>query len=155
MFGAIFDLIDKVKSLDVNKIAVFCYYDKDIQRLILRANRIEQLAEGLNTEGEIIGYYKSGSVFESDSKTYTFENISVQKIEGEPYNFIDSGAFMRSFEMVVYPDGFSIIADTDKGEDDLAIKYKNLLGLTDDNKEQLAQAMVPLFIEQIRKTLLS
>lgn len=152
MFEPLFDLIKKFKTLDSNKFAVSIYYDRDIQNFILRANRVEQLAQGLNAEDEVIGTYAPITDITYNGQEFFFDGKSYEKIAFKPYNFIVTGEFFRSFQVVVYEDGFTIIADTKKDAEDLTIKFgKNILGLTEENINELVRKMLPLFIEQVRK----
>lgn len=153
MFEALFDLTKKFKSLDSNKFAVSVWFDKDIQTIILKMNRIDQLAhQGINSEDEVIGVYAPITDITYDGQEFEFEGQTYEKIAFQPYNFVVTGEFFRSFKVVVYKDGFTIVADTKKDADDLAIKFgKNILGLTEENIHVLAKKMLPLFIEQVRK----
>lgn len=154
VFGSLFKLIDNVQNLDQDKIATTIYFDKDIQKFILRENRIDQLSKGLDSEGTIIGTYSPITDITSDGKVFTFEDTSVEKIAGQPYNFIDTSKFMKSFKIIIYDDGFSIIADTQKDNEDLADKYgKKILGLTSENIAKLVDNMRPLFIKKTRNLL--
>ena len=156
MFGKLFKVIDNVQNLNQDEIAVFIYYDKDIQRLILRENRIDQLSHGLAADGKIIGTYSPITDISSDGLKFTFEETTVEKIAGEPYNFIDTGDFFTSFRMVVYKDGFSIVANDQKEDGSLTAKYgNNILGLTNENKSKLVKEMLPLFRAITRKKILA
>lgn len=148
MFESLFELTDKIKNMDSNEIAVKLYFDKDIQSFIITANRIDQLTQGLNSDGELIGTYKS----EYFNESFTFEGKSYEKIVGKPYNFIDTGTFFRSFKIAVFQDGFSIVADTEKEDGDLIDKFgNNILGLTTESLDELVKKMLPLFIDEVRK----
>lgn len=157
MFESLFDLTRKVKTLNEVRFAVEIFQDNDIQRFILRANRIDQLVHGLDSNNEIIGVYSPTTDISSEGLTFNFEGVRVEKIAGEPYNFIDSGQFFNSFEVLVSSDGsFEIEADDSSGKDTpLTKKYgKDILGLTDDNKNELVEKIIQLFIEKIREHLL-
>lgn len=152
MFKSIYKVLGNIEKLDSDLIAVSIYYDKDIQKLILRGNRIDQLSHGEDIFGEVLGFYKPITDISSDGMIFTFEDISVQKIAGQPYNYIDTGEFFSSFKVVVYADGFSIIANDQKEDGQIkGLRGKKFLGLNDENKTKLVQAMLPLFRELTRK----
>jgi hypothetical protein len=153
VFGRIKKVIDNVQKLNVNKIAAYVYWNKDFQKIVLSYQRIDQLTHGLNTEGGIIGVYSptTFALARLQGQQFTFDGQRYQKLIGEPYNFVDTGEFLGSFEIIVAADGFYFYADDKKDKDNLADKYPNLLGLTDENKDKLAEAILPLFTKTVRE----
>lgn len=155
MFGPLKRLFENVKNLDSLEICVSVFGNKDIQSVILSKNRLDQLSQGLNADNEIIGVYSKYTDIMSEGSTFVFEGQSFEKIAGQPYNFIDSGEFFNSFRVLVYDDGFTIYANDSKEDGNLTDKFgKNILGLTDESKNELVNAMLPVFIEALRKEML-
>lgn len=139
-------------GIDQDEIAVECYWNEEFQRIVVNLNRIGQLTEGENADGEIIGTYSANTDMMSDGMTFSFEGLTFEKIEGEPYNFVDSGDFFRSFRLRIYNDGFTIEADDQKQDGKLTDKFgKNILGLNDENINEMVEKLIPLYIEETRK----
>lgn len=153
MFGKFKQLFKNIEALDELKICINIYEDKDIQKIILTYNRIDQLTHGLDSEGNLIGVYSPSTDINSEGQTFSFEGQTFEKIAYEPYNFVDTGYFFRSFEVVIVGDGFYIAADDQKPDDvELTDKYgKQILGLTDENKTNLAKEMLPIFRQLVRE----
>ena len=118
-------------------------------------NRIDQLSQGLNSDGDIIGTYAAFTDIISENTVFEFEGQRFEKIAGEPYNFVDTAEFFESFQVAVYADGFTIYANDEKEEGNLQDIYgKNILGLTDENQNKLVEIMLPLFQEEVQRILL-
>lgn len=155
MFGQFKRLFKNIAQLDELALCVTVYRQEEIQQIILSYNRIDQLTEGMDSEGNIIGVYSPATDIISEGRSFVFQGRSYEKIAGEPYNFVDTAHFLESFSIVIHGDGFVIQADDDKGEETLTGKFgKNILGLTDENKAKLSQAMLPFFIEAVREAML-
>lgn len=125
--------------------AWFSAFDPKTKELILDWIREDQLREkGVNAEGDVIGYY-----------SYATELLSGgEKQEGTPYTLYDTGEFYRSMYMVVLRDAVVFEADPIKGDDNLFEKYgRNIIGLTEPNKDKLRQLVKTKYIEYFKKTL--
>lgn len=147
-------MVENAQQLSINKISVEVYKRQEVISIILKGNRTNQLAKGLDAEGRVVGIYSKMTDIMNDGKVFTFDGQSYSKIEGEPYNFIDTTEFFTSFAIRILPDGFIIIANDEKDDGSLTEKYgSQLLGLTDESKSELAQKIVPFFIEETRKAL--
>ena len=100
--------------------------------------------EGINKFGEIIGYYSYATELISNGK----------KKQGDPYNLFDTGAFFRSFVVIVGIDAIKIDANAQKGEDNLFKKFGNeIIGLTDENFKKLKDLVKKSYISYARKVL--
>jgi hypothetical protein len=145
MFGKIEDIIDKALLLDETT-AWFQVIDREMQWEIIRLNTIDQLFDqGLKSDGSYLPDYSKTSV----------------ELYGKPDGHIrlkDTGEFYRSFVVKVDPKGAEIIADTQKGtvdNDDLAVRYGlNILGLTDENQNVIADALTNKYVEYLENELL-
>ena len=122
-------------------------------------NAFDQLfLGGLNSDGEIVGTYRSTTEMMSDGESFTFNGLTKRKIEGDAYFFYDTGGFLRSFSVSIKKDGFTIKAN-DEIDDEffgtLTEKYgKNLIGLTDESKTELGVKIIPLCQKFIRSEVL-
>lgn len=151
MFGAIKRITENAQKIKLNTFCVTIWKMEEVERIILSYNRIDQLTKGLNSDGEIIGVYSPITDAMSQNITFSFDGRSYEKIAGEPYNFIDSGKMFRSMTVMVMPDGFAIEGDTDKEDKDW--QDYNVLGLTDENKNRLVEAILPLVQKEARRLL--
>ena len=100
--------------------------------------------EGINKFGKIIGYYSYATELISNGK----------KKQGDHYNLFDTGAFFRSFVVIVGIDAIKIDANAQKGEDNLFKKFGNkIIGLTDENFTKLKELVKKSYISYARKVL--
>lgn len=156
MFESIYEVLDNVMKVDQNEIAYECYWDEDFQNVVITSNRIGQLSSGEDVDGSIIGTYSPVTDMISEGISFEFEGVSYEKIAGEPYNFVDSGEFFRSFRIIVENDGFIIYANDQKADGKLQDKFNaELLGLNDENINRMVDALLPVFIKETRRALFS
>jgi hypothetical protein len=100
--------------------------------------------EGINKFGKIIGCYSYATELISNGK----------KKQGDHYNLFDTGAFFRSFVVIVGIDAIKIDANAQKGEDNLFKKFGNkIIGLTDENFKKLKELVKKSYISYARKVL--
>ena len=106
---------------------------------------IEQLEDGYDGKGEIIGLY-----------SFATENITNgRKRAGEPYDLNDTGFFRAS--IVVVPKLFviSVFANGKKADEDIIQKYGiEIIQLMKKNKVKLKEIVLNGYLEYIRKTIL-
>ena len=153
MFEAIYKLTANIKKLNINTISVSVFALPDTKKFILRLNRVEQLYnEGIDINDKIIGVYSYATAILTGEESYIYNGLVNVKKAGEPYTLYDSGEFYESFSVVMYKDGFTIKADTEKLND--SINQKQILGLTDESKNELAKNITPLLQEAIREAIL-
>lgn len=159
MFGAIRNLCNNIIALDENEVVMSAIRKPEIKRHIIYLNAFDQLfLGGLNSDGEIVGTYRSTTEMMSDGESFTFNGLTKRKIEGDAYFFYDTGGFLRSFSVSIKKDGFTIKAN-DEIDDEffgtLTEKYgKNLIGLTDESKTELGVKIIPLCQKFIRSEVL-
>lgn len=155
MFEQLYKLAQNASELNVNDIAYSCYFYPEIQQIIIRRNTSGQLAEGVDSSGVIVGVYSAWTELISKGERFTWDGKTYEKIGGEPYNFIDTGEFFESFDVIIDDDGFSIFANDEKPNGTkLTKKYgPGILGLTDESITELARALIPIFQEETRKAL--
>lgn len=122
---------------------------KQTQHIALSLQK-QQLSEGQDNTGKIIGTYSRATELEAlfgDNKPRT------AKVEGQPYNFEWSGEFFDNMYLLFGDDEVSFWS---KGEavPDLVEKYDNLLGLDDDNlPNYIRNSILPLLQMEARKVL--
>jgi hypothetical protein len=123
--------------------------DKELQEYVFDLNRQNQLFdEGINSEGEAL------KLIGGD---YSKKTKRIKSDKGQPTNRVtlkDTGEFYSSFALRNTRDGFEIVADTIKDDQDLRTRWGNeILGLTSDSTGELAFRLVPLIQDYIRKKL--
>jgi len=160
MFGAIRTLCNNIIALDENEVVMSAIRKPEIKRHIIYLNAFDQLfLGGLNSDGEIVGTYRSTTEMMSEGESFTFNGLTKRKIKGDAYFFYDTGGFLRSFSVSIKKDGFTIKAN-DEIDDEffgtLTEKYgKNLIGLTDESKTELGFKIIPLCQKFIRSEVLN
>lgn len=123
--------------------------DVDFRTSILDLIRQDQLFEkGIDSDGDIIGYYSEFT-----------EMMNPEKRAGEPYTLKDTGAFYASMMIYIYENYIEIDADPEKtnadGEtENLFYKYgENIIGLTDENMEEVGRRIAEIYRAEIINTL--
>ncbi len=101
---------------------------------------------------EVIDFDETGGVI------YGERSRSVSA--GDSYILFETGSYLSSFRVEVDSGGFVITAKdgihSDTGLSSMTEEYgDNLLGLTDENKDKLAQQIVPLVVQEVKRILLS
>jgi hypothetical protein len=101
-------------------------------------------AEGIDGDGDIIGFY-----------SFATELITGgEKQQGDHYTFDDTGAFFRSMFLRVLSDGFVIVADGQKEDDNLFDKYgEQIIALTDENLEKVSVMVRKAYASYVRRIL--
>ncbi len=152
MLDKLLRVLNNAINLDIDSIMFKIYFDNEIENFIITSNRIDQLSEGLDTEGQIIGVYSAKTEEINYGQTFTFGGLTVEKIAGEPYNLLDTGQFFNSIKLGVLKDGFVIYGNDIKDGKSLSDRFDTeLLGLTQENKNELAEKIIPHLIGEIRK----
>lgn len=147
-------LAENTINLNVNELSVSVFKLPDVQRFIIRLNRVEQLYnEGLDSNDKVIGTYSYTTALMAGEESYIFNGLVSTKKVGEPYTLFDSGVFYESFRVRIDADGFVIIANTKKEDRDL-MDLGPILGLTQQSKDELAEKITPLLIEAVRESIL-
>jgi len=143
MFGVLYDLFDRVKKLNEGEAWVFSI-DRNVQDEIIRLNTEDQLEEeGIDSLGRKLGDYSP----------YT---VQIKKEKGQRYDHItlkDTGAFYRSFRVIVKKTGFEIIAD-DSSKYDVPLTDVfglDVLGLTEQNKQWLYDFLIERYHEYVEQ----
>ncbi len=141
--GSLLNVTRIALKMDVIWLRVFS--DPTFKRYILDLVRQDQLfKEGIDEDGDIIGTYSEAT-----------EMMNPSKVAGTPYTLFDTGDFYNSFVIFVGKQVFEIEADTIKMENENwwvrnNISKDAILGLTDENKDKLAQKVKEKYIAEAR-----
>lgn len=156
MFGAIRNVCENILSLDENEVVMTAIRKPEVKRYIVYLNAFDQLfLGGINSDGDVIGFYSSTTESLSVGESYTFNGLTKRKIEGDAYFFYDTGGFLKSFSVSIKKDSFTIKAN-DEIDDEffgtLTEKFgKNLIGLTNESINDLGKKILPMAQEFVRK----
>jgi hypothetical protein len=129
------------QRLNVVQAAREAFSNPEIKSLIIDLNTNKQLfIQGIDSKGVLLPLYSPNS----------------KKKPGSPYDLKDTGAFYKSFRVIVTANGdFIIDANTMKGEDDLRIKASPfIVGLTDESKEIITQRIIPIIQDYTYQTIM-
>ena len=102
----------------------------EIKKKIIYLNTIEQLyKKGEDSEGlELYPFYAQSTILYKKEKGQRYDHVTLN----------DSGAFYKTFEVIVSDDYFLINADPNKGDNDLLNIYgEDVLGLTEESKAEI------------------
>lgn len=172
MFGRLTDLLNNIKNLNQEKIFVKIVSSQGVQSFILSLNLTDQLfVGGVNADGDSLGQYsdfteKTGESFTveryflDDVGFVHVENISKSVGVGDDYTLLETGDLYGKYRVDVDGDGFTISADTNKKEVngdvvDIQSSYGKIVGLNEKSKTELAEAIIPLVVQETRRLLLS
>lgn len=121
-------------------------FTQDLRREIIRLIQEDQLTQkGIDEAGEIIGYY-----------SYLTELITNgRKQEGDHFDLNDTGDFYRSMFVTPLRDGFVIDANSSSFREMQSQDWYSdgILGLTDENLQQIIEKIKDRYRGQIQKLL--
>jgi hypothetical protein len=101
-------------------------------------------AEGIDGDGEEIGFYSFAS-----------QIANPEKQEGTHFTFDDTGEFFRSMFLRVLANSFEIVADGQKDDDNLFVKYgEEIIALTDENLEKVTNMVREAYVNYVKRILL-
>lgn len=156
-WGRLTDLIENAKGLSYESTLFF----------VFSLDHIQLFAIELNTGGPNISGYGQLFIEGVDSQGVELESIGgdyapvtkdLKRFEGLPFDRItlyQDGDFYRSFEFIQKGDSFELEADTMKDGEDLQDRWgKDIIGLTDESINKLAEEVLPEIIEYITSKLL-
>jgi hypothetical protein len=124
-------------------------FDTSLRTKILDWIRNDQLQKGIDEDGDIMGLYSEWT-----------EMINPEKVAGTPFTLKDTGAFYKSLFVSILTDFFVVDGDPIKTDEvtgkktDLFKRFGDgIVGLTEQNREKLAEELKIKYIEYVRKTL--
>jgi len=118
-------------------------FDQQLKNDIVSWVQKDQLQQGIDEDGDIIGLYSEWT-----------EMLNPEKIAGTPYTLDDTGDFYRSMYVVVLKDNIVIEADPIKGNDNLFFKYGDgIIGLTEESMGKLQEEIRKKYIQFVKNAL--
>jgi hypothetical protein len=141
------EILKRTKLIS-DSIIWFRSFDVILKTKILDWIRNDQLQKGINEDGDIMGLYSQWTEF-----------INPEKVAGTPYTLYDSGDFYKSLFIDVLTEFFVVdgegLKTDENGQTTDLFKWlgDGIVGLTDDNKDKLAEELKIKYIENVRKIL--
>jgi hypothetical protein len=131
------DLLNKATRITFSDVWKEVFRDEQFKVEILDWIRWDQLYnEGVDEFGQIIGTYSRAT-----------EMFNPEKLEGTPFTLYDTGEFYNSLMIEVFNDYIEITTD-------LFQEYGyEIIGLTDESKEKLAQELIDRFNYEYKRLL--
>ena len=152
----------KAQSLKESKIRTDLFkFIKSIEKVFIDLN-IDQIEEHKNTQGKTlknkIKKFSSGLYSESTAEFAKIDGVTTPKKAGEPYNFLWTGDFLKSFDLFT-KNGNVTILSTGTGSGDKSEffnGFSDMFGLTDENlKKVIDKDLLPFLINYYQKNLFS
>lgn len=131
----------------------------ELENVILNLNK-EQIFSSKETDESQIKYTyseKTEQIYKGE--TFTFNGVSKQKIEGEPYFLYDTSLFFDSFAVIPENKDISIYANTIKvdkrGQETDLLQYgKKIIGLSEKHSNLLTDKyIIPELLSFLKKYL--
>lgn len=147
---------EKLKKMDQRKMWLDTLSDDDVQNFILYLIQHEQLfLRGIDGNERILGTYSELT-----------EQMNPTKKQGEPYTLLDTGEFFKSMFITPSLDGFVVDGNGKKQGNALVggrissaivdlfeLHGEDVVGLTEENKEELGLYLADKFIQNVKKLL--
>ena|ERR1022692_1893644 len=140
MFSALRAKAQRIKEIDIN--AIFQDVIVNPELGLEELNRT-QLSEGLLADGSPTGDYAPMSVKLRDAAGLQTDHIDLS-FEGD---------FYASFHVKDQGEGVIIMGDSVKPSGDLADRFPNALGLTDESKAQVRPVIAAMMLNAIKEKL--
>lgn len=154
MFDVLENMLKNIKKVNADSLAMTVFVFPEVKKYIIKLNLVDQLYnEGIDANDKVIGTYSYTTALANGENHYIYNGLVSVKKFGEPYTLFDSGEFYQSFNLVYQKDGFVITADTQKPDRDL-MELGEILGLTEESKNELAKKILPLLQKSLRELIL-
>lgn len=146
MFERLRKVLQIIISLDVDDVMFAILSKSDVKQFIVILNTDEQLFKGIDSTDDTL---------ESIGGDYTPLTKDLKVLKGLPIDRVtlfDEGDFYDSFIVIPDKTGFTIEADTLKAGYDLQERWGfNLIGLTDESKNELVEVIKDEIVEYLFK----
>jgi len=158
-------LSNEIIQTDINKIVNSILKNTDFTEFILDLNRIDQLFEqGIQIDGSIVtsgvtqhnptpSAYSDYTEKLNEGRSFSYKgSTSKTKIRGDVYHFVNTGSWFNSFRLILKDDSFLITA-TDVHGFSMEGEYGQVLGLTEESKQELIKALTPILRQRLTNRL--
>lgn len=151
--GAYFNMFDKIHR-KIERVRTFSKPSglSFIMNDVLKDKQIQAQILDLNTNNQL--FEKGVDIFGNDLGDYANTTKQYKQITGQRYDHItlnDTGDFYKSFRFDNQKTAFKISADTIKNGDDLQNMFPNIIGLTDESKEEVISLVKEPFVDTFKR----
>jgi hypothetical protein len=148
------ELQNRINKLEIFKILQNIFKTASFVTFIIDRNQEQLYDKGITARGTIIKTYKSGKGF-----PYSPYTVAQKAIKGQKVNIVtlkDTGDFYKSFKVKVEESYLEIDAEFEKSNGNIGenLDITEVLGLTEENKNELIEKLKPVFLTEIKKALL-
>lgn len=157
-WGRLTDLTKKAKGLDYSSALFFVFSQEDIQLFAIELNTGDP---NINNYGQLFleGVDSEGTRLSQIGGEYSPVTQQIKSSQGLPFDRItlyQEGDFYRSWDFIQKADSFTLKANTIKEGQDLQDRWgADIIGLTNESIQKLADEVIPEIIRYIISTLLS
>lgn len=157
-WGRLTDLINNGKGLAFESTLFFVFSQEDVQLFAIELNTG---SPNIDEYGQLFlhGVDAEGVELSRIGGEYAPRTKDIKQFEGLPFDRVtlyQEGDFYRSWQFIQKNDSFVLRADTIKEGEDLQERWgSNLVGLTNESIQKLANEVLPDIINYILSTLLS
>jgi hypothetical protein len=149
-FPELMNNIEEIGQIELrNTINDFSSEIIDLNKFQIFVNGEQANKEDLKSTNSTPGEYSQFTEDLYKGRVFTFKGKSKQKIRGEKYFLVDTGAFFSSFRVETNDKGFKIEAQTIKPKVDIIAEYGDIVGLYDENFEFICEKIFNQFCEQL------
>jgi hypothetical protein len=142
----------KIFEIDIPSVLEEVLNYQDVKDQIIYLNQDKQLSEGLDAKGQSIYTISS----EEQGSTYPYSKYTVQLrsdkgLQVDAVDLKDTGAFWNTFDVKVTKETTEVLADFNKGGDDIRNNFDkkfDFLGLYDENLEIFGQWLLQNYLSE-------
>ena len=148
MFERLKEIANRVIALDKGAILVRIFSEKEAKDIVLFLQKSQLFEDGERSDGSVIGYYSD------NTRGYKgLANGWRGKSFDNHITLYDTGDFYESMSVKVLKNGdIEISADGQKDDTDLFAEYgENIIGLTDEKINELANYSIPVILNLVRQ----
>jgi len=146
------ELVEKFSTYNqaLNDYSKVLMNSEKVRKFIILANR-KNMALGLRPDGSEI---EKTPVLKQKSRKYEHYTIDRKREEGKEYNFVDlydTGTFYNTLKVVAGSDNFYVKSDEKLKSDAIASIWGDVLGISQDDLQELIEVLRPDFIKFTRR----
>jgi hypothetical protein len=152
----LYDFAQNMKNLlSVAEIETANIVENSENDIILK-NKEQIFVKGETVEGDDLGTYTRFTEQINENQNFTLNGLNKQKIEGEKYFLLDTGDFFNSFKLQKKNEKqFEIVAQVQKPQVNIIEKFGNVIGLQQENENEITKNIVPELAEVLENFLLN
>ena len=143
MFSAGRAKIAKIANIDLNAAFKVAITNPSVEAQLIDLNQKQLYVDGVLSDGTPTGDYAASTIQKKDALGVESGHITLK----------DTGEFYDSMKVEEKDNGVVITADTQKENNDLSEQWPNLLGLTDDSKNEVKDEISEIMLTHLKEQL--